>query len=125
MPVQPFDRPALMASFADFLRNKKFTYTSNPERHFNELKESMKSVQQGNIDSGLPCITAMQQEIDRLKEQEIEKESADVAHTLEVEIIRHYNDRIARHAELDHDPVVKKAVEVLSDSRSYSRILHP
>ncbi len=67
----------------------------------------------------------LQQEIERLKEQEIGKESADVAQALEVEIIRHYNERIARKAELDHDPVVKKAIEVLSDSRNYSRILHP
>jgi carboxyl-terminal processing protease len=125
VPVSPLDRPALMASFTEFLQSKKFTYTSDPERHFNELKESLKKIRSQNNDSDLKCLTPMQQEIDRLKEQEIAAESADVAHTVEVEILRHYNERIARHAELDHDPVVKKAIEVLSDSRNYARILHP
>jgi len=67
----------------------------------------------------------LQQKIDRLKAQEIAKQSERVAQVLEEEIIRHYNEHLARHAELDHDPVVKKAVEVLSDSRKYSGILHP
>ena len=69
--------------------------------------------------------TALQQGIERLKEQELLKESGDVTQKLEVEILRHYNERIARQAELDHDQAVKKAIELFSDSRSYSRILHP
>ena len=124
MPSQPLDRPAFMASFADFLRSKKFVYTSDSERSLNELKESMKKVQPETTDSSLKCVTALQQEIERLKEQEILKESAEVAQELEVEILRHYNESIARHVELDHDQSVKKAVELLSDSRNYSRILH-
>ena len=124
-PSLPLDRPALMALFSDFLRSKKFVYTSDPERRFNELKESMKKVQPETTDSSLQYITAFQRKIDLLKELEITKESSKVAEELEVEILRHYDEHIARHAELDHDPVVKKAVEELSDSRKYSRILHP
>ena len=81
-------------------------------------------MQPETTDSSLKCVTALQQEIERLKEQEILKESAEVAQELEVEILRHYNESIARHVELDHDQSVKKAVELLSDSRNYSRILH-
>ena len=69
-------------------------------------------------------LSALQQKIERLKEQEILKESGIVAQALEVEILRHYNERMARKAELEHDPAVKKAIELFSDSRSYSRILH-
>ncbi len=125
MPSLPLDPPALLASFADFLRTKKFVYTSEIERHFNELKESMKNVQSESPESVQQYITAFQQEIGRLKEQEIAKESAEVVAGLEVEILRHYDERLARRAELDHDLTVKKAIEVLSDARQYSRILHP
>jgi carboxyl-terminal processing protease len=125
IPAQPLDKHAVMALFAEFLQNKNFSYTSESEQRLNELKESMKKVQPVNTESPLQCITALQKEIVRLKEQEIEKESADIFQAIEVEILRHYNERIARKAELDHDPEVKKAIEVLSDSRNYSRILHP
>ncbi|NTV06597.1 MAG: S41 family peptidase [Chlorobiaceae bacterium] len=125
MPSRPLGHHELMALFADFLLSKHFVYTSESEQRLNELKESMKKVQPENTGSALQCFTALQQESGRLKELEIGKESADVAQAIEVEVLRHYNEGIARKAKLDHDPVVKKAIEVLSDSRNYSKILHP
>lgn len=125
MPVQPLDRAAVMVSFADFLQRRKFVYTSDSERRFNELRESMKKVQSTNTESDSQSVTAFQQEIDRLKKQEITAESEHVAQALEVEILRHFNDRIARTVEIGHDTAVKKAVWLFSDSRGYSRILHP
>lgn len=126
MPQLPLDRHALMVSFDDFLHSRKFTYVSESERHFNELKESLNKVQLQHADSsGQNTLGTLRQEIDRLKEQEIEKESKSVATALEVEILRHYNEHLARKAELDNDPEVKKAIEVLSDSGQYSSILHP
>jgi len=125
MPRQPFDRKALMVSFGEFVRNRKFVYTSESERRFNELKDYLtKTSSEKNVEL-MKSLGELQQKIDRLKAQEIAKQSERVAQVLEEEIIRHYNEHLARHAELDHDPVVKKAVEVLSDSRKYSGILHP
>lgn len=124
-PQLPLDRPALMTLFDDFLHTRKFMYTTDTERHFNELKESLKRAQPVSSDSVQQCVTAFQREIARLKEQEIAKESAQVAGALEVEILRHYDEPLARRAELDHDLTVKKAIEVLSDGRQYSKILHP
>ncbi len=125
MPPQPLDSRTLFVSFADFLQSRNFVYTSDSERKFIELKESMKKVQPEHSDSNLTCVTALQQEIDRLKGVEMEKESSNIMHALGVEILRHYDERTSRKAELDHDPAVNKAIEVLSDSRNYSRILHP
>ena len=125
IPLQPLDRQQLMASFGNFLRDKKFVYTSDSERRFNELKESMKKVQPEQNDTEQSGLSAMRQEIERLKEQEIEKESTGVAKALEVEILRHYKEPLARRAELDNDPEVTKAIEVLSNSGKYSSILHP
>ncbi len=123
-PLLPLDRQKLMASFDDFLRKKKFVYTSDSERHLTELKESLKKSQPAEGLSELNTLGALQQEVLKLKEQEIGKESSRVAQALEVEILRHYNERLARRAELDHDAQVNKAIEVLSDSRKYASMLH-
>ncbi len=125
MPALPLDRHALMASFGDFLKRKNFTYISEAERRFNELKESMKKTSGANDGEWVKTHAGLHQEVKRLKEQEIAKESERVAQLLEEEVIRHFNEHLARKTELDHDPVVKKAREVLSDSRKYSGILHP
>ena len=124
LPPQPFDRQALMASFSDFLRRKNFVFTSETERRFNEMKESMKKTSGDDYGEWMKTLAGLQPEVKRFKEHEIAKESEIVGQMLEQEIIRHYNERIARKAELDHDMVVKKALEVLSDSRKYSGILH-
>ena len=125
MLPQPLDRKAVMASFSEFLRTRQFSYTSESARHFNELKESMKSASVEKNAAWVKAAALMQQEVDTLKEQEIAKESDNVAVVLEQEILRHYSERLARQAELNHDPVLKKALEVLSDTRKYSGILHP
>jgi carboxyl-terminal processing protease len=118
MPQLPIDRKALMTSFNEFLHTRKFTYTSAPERQINELKESLKGGQ-------LNIPNELQQAVERLKAQQMAKESEGVAEALEVELLRHYDNHLAKTGELKHDPVVKKAIEVLSDSRQYARILHP
>ena len=84
----------------------------------------MKKVQPENTERS-QSLTLLLQEIEQFKKQEIQKESASVAQELEVEVLRHYDERMARKAELDHDLVVKKAVELLSDSLKYAQILHP
>jgi len=127
-PVKPpllLDREALMTSFDDFLRNKKFVYISDAERRCNELKESMMKSLPANDDSRLKSFSVLQEAIDGMKAQEITRASKDVAAALEVEIFRHYDDHLARKAELDNDLAVKKAIEVLSDAGKYSSTLHP
>ena len=125
IPSLPLDRKTLMVSFGDFLRRKNFVYISESERRFNELKESMKKTSTAKNSEWSKPLVGLQQEVNRLKAEEIAHESESVAQVLEQEIIRHYNGHLARKSELDHDPVVKKALEVLSDSRKYSGMLHP
>ncbi len=125
MPPQPLDRQQLLVSFGNFLRDKKFVYTSESERRFNELKESMNKVQPEHNNIGQTSLSELEHEIERLKEKEIEKESTEVVKALKVDILRHYKEPLARRAELDNDPEVTKAIEVLSNSGKYSSILHP
>ncbi len=124
-PPSPLDRQALMVSFGDFLRNKQFVYTSEAERRFNELKESVAKSQAAGDESRVKSFSVLQQTIDSMKAQEIERSSNDVADALEVEIQRHYDDHLARKEELGHDVAVKKAVELLSDAAKYSSVLQP
>lgn len=124
-PSSPLDRQTLMASFGEFLDKKKFVYTSGLERRFNELRESMTKSLPAGDESRQKSFTVLQQAIDRMKAEEIESASNDVAAALDVEILRHYDYHLARKAELDNDPAVKKAVEVLSDAVKYSSALHP
>ena len=125
IPSKPLDRHALMALFNVFLRGRSFVYTSESERHFNELKESMKKTSVEKSGEWMKTLGGLQQKVMMLKEQEIATEFDRIGQVLEEEILRHYNERLARKAELDHDPVVNKALEVLADSRKYSGILHP
>ncbi|MCX6180006.1 MAG: S41 family peptidase [Chlorobiales bacterium] len=125
LPPQPFDRKVIMASFGEFLHNRQFIYTSEAERRLSELKESMKKASKDKNGEWVKTFGILQQDVDKLKAEEITKEYDKVADVLEQEIMRHFSERLARHAELEHDPVFKKAQEVLSDSRKYSGILHP
>ena len=126
MPLFPLDRPRLMASFDDFLKSQKFEYSSELERRFNELKESMKKAAENPANTTAKnSLDVLRLDVERLKQQEIERESAPVAQALEVEIFRHYNTRLARKIELDNDAEVKKAVEILSDSGKYFSLLQP
>jgi carboxyl-terminal processing protease len=124
MPRQPLDRNALMTSFNDFLRNRKFVYKTETEEHFSELKESIERVQKGKDKAELKSLDGVQQEIGHLREMELARESDKITDALEVEILRHYNEHDARRAELDHDPVFTKAAEILSDRKKYSSLLH-
>ncbi len=121
MPALPMERKGLMESFGEFIRNRKFAYTTEAEQRFNELRESIGSEGNGNAEKTL---SGLRQEIDLLRDKEVQKETDRVAEALEVEILRHYDEKLARRAELNHDPAVRKALDVLSDSHKYASILH-
>jgi len=114
-----------MRSFNDFLQSRKFTYTSQAERQLDELKAALKGEDAVNAMNPVKIPDELMKGVALLKAQEIAKESEAVAEALELEILRHYDKPLARTGELSHDPVVKSALEVLSDSRQYSRTLHP
>ena len=124
-PQSPQDRKALMASFAAFLKDRAFSYLSELERRLNALKESFGSVTQNQSERRQKLLGELQEEALRLKEEEIARESEQVCNALELEIQHHYNEKLARKEELEEDPVVKKAIAVVTDQNRYSRTLHP
>lgn len=120
MPGPALNGKALMRDFEKFLREQKFAYTSPSERQFAALLKStgMESGEAGGTD-------LLKQEIERQKAAEIEKESQRTARLLEREIVRHYNESLSRQAELGDDPVVRRALALLSDPKAYSRLFRP
>ncbi|MEI6848307.1 MAG: S41 family peptidase [Chlorobiaceae bacterium] len=122
--AQSLNNQTLMMSFGHFLRDKKFIYLSASEQIMNELKESLSTDPTEKIGVKPKIPDELQKTVKRLKEKEIAKESECVFQALEVEILRRYDKHLAQMKELNQDPAVKKAIEVLSDSRQYSLILH-
>jgi carboxyl-terminal processing protease len=124
MPSLPLDRKGLMLSFGDFIRRKKFSFVTDAEQRFNELKHSIEQDGAEHDENREKNLDALKEEIGRIRDREIARESDDVAAAIEIEILRHYSERLARRAELDHDAAISKAVEVLSDKQRYSSLLH-
>ncbi len=123
--VPSLERELLMASFRDFLGKQSFTYTTDAERQFKALKESMVSAPSLPADERVKSFNTVEKTIELLKGQEIATASAEVAAALDVEILRHYDEQQARQAELDGDLAVKQAVALLSDSAKYNSTLQP
>ncbi|WP_076789621.1 S41 family peptidase [Chlorobium sp. KB01] len=124
-PAQPLDRKALMLLFNEYLQGRKFTYTSPAQRQLDELKSALMVDSSDKEVNPITIPDELLKGVERLKEQEIAREAGALCDALELEILRHYDRQLARTGELSHDPVVKGALEVLADSRQYSRILHP
>ncbi|MEI8032886.1 MAG: S41 family peptidase [Chlorobiaceae bacterium] len=125
LPQFPLEEKALMASFNAFLKERSYVYLSEPERRLNALKESLKGVAGGQDERRVKLLGDLQEEAGRLRDLETLRDSEQVKSALEVEILRHYSEKLARKEEVDQDPLVKKAVAILSDQKRFSRILHP
>jgi len=122
---QPLDRSVLIEEFASFLRKQNFSFTSAPERRLKELEESV-AEEQGDTKAGEPeSIRGLKQELARMKQKRVDGESERIARLLELEIMRHGDEKASRRAELGDDPVVQKALALLADPKAYSRQLKP
>ncbi|NTV92089.1 MAG: S41 family peptidase [Chlorobiaceae bacterium] len=121
-PMLPLERTALMSAFGKFLEDQNFIYTTKPEQEFEKLRSTLvkETPAEG---SEAPALTGMKEEIARRKQMEISRNREHVARLLELEILRHYNESLAKSAGLHDDPVVQKALELLSDKKKYSGII--
>ncbi|MCF8382239.1 MAG: S41 family peptidase [Chlorobium sp.] len=122
-PEKSLEQASLMEAFAGFLLEEKFSFTSAPERRLMELEESIKAEQAGNSGNVTKSLEGLKLELAELKRKKIEGESKRIARLLELEIMRHYNETASRKAELADDPVLQKALALLSDTKAYLRML--
>ncbi len=109
-------------AFKDFLKEKKFTYTTESEKMYKEFLELAKSEGIDNYaDSELKALEAkLKPDIDR----NLEDNKNDIIELLSLEIIkRYYFQKGEIEFSLKTDVDLKSAIEKLGDKAFYSKIL--
>lgn len=123
LPETGIDRKSLIQDFELFVKKEGFVYQTEPEVLLEEVKGSLQEEQgAGKADT---LIASLENEMKRLASMKISGESETLALALEREIMRHFDEEAARRSFLEDDPVVKRALAVLMDSRKYREILRP
>ncbi|ABL64112.1 C-terminal processing peptidase-3, Serine peptidase, MEROPS family S41A [Chlorobium phaeobacteroides DSM 266] len=122
-PTLPLDHPSLLLAFDKFLEDQKFSYTSQPEQEFEKLRTLLIKETPSDGNSEASALLGMKEEIVRRKRLELSRNREHIARLLELEILRHYSETGAKRAGLHDDPVVRTALELLSDKKRYSGIL--
>lgn len=113
----------IMAEFRQFLRDKKFTYTSQSEMRLSELKKTAES--EGYLADIQPSLTTLEQALQHEKDDDFMKSGSFVRQDLEREIAgKLFGSRAQVEVTFDDDPAIKKAVEILLSAGSYNAVLN-
>jgi carboxyl-terminal processing protease len=113
---------SILAEFRQFTRDRKFTYTSQSELQLTELKKTAEK--EGYLNDIQGSLTALEQALQKEKEDDFRKSQDFIRRELEQEIAgKIFGSRAQVEATFDDDPVISKALEILSNSTAYSAIL--
>jgi carboxyl-terminal processing protease len=108
--------------FVDFVKNEKFTYTTESERIIQKLKEIAES--ESYLDAVRPELDLLEKEFAENKQKDILKYRSEIEEMLKVEIVtRYFYQKGKIISALQNDPELKKAFEVLLDQKQYKSIL--
>jgi len=109
-------------SFVDYLVEKKFTYTSQTEKYYNELIDMAKY--DGLDKDAKDEFLALKAKLVPDKIKSVEKYKADIVELLSLEIIkRYYFQKGEIQYSLRSDKDLKVALELLKPEGAYSKIL--
>ncbi len=112
----------IMVEFRQFLQDRKFHYTSQSETRLTELKKTAES--EGYLADLQPSLTALEQALQREKENDFLKSRNFIRQDLEREIAgKLFGSRAQVEVTFDDDPAIKKAVEILLSAGSYNAVL--
>lgn len=111
-------------AFTDFVKSRKFNYLTETEIKLAAVKETaMKEESWQSIQSEF---IQLENSILSNKEEEFSKYKASITKALEIEIAYRYYYQEGRFVlNLRYDKEVKKALEILSDSVTYYKLLQP
>ena len=113
----------MLGEFRQFTRDKKFSYTSQSEMQLAELKKTAEK--EGYLQDIQGSLTALEQALQREKEDDFTKSGSFIRRELEQEIAaKLFGSRSQVEVTFDDDPVIKKALEVLSNAAAYAGILN-
>ncbi len=121
-PEIPMDRKRLLEGFNAFLQEEAFAFESGPEMLLDQMKRSSDEFgRSSRLDS---LFLEVEREVALLTERYRIEDGERIALAVEQEILRHYDEDAARKLDLDHDPVVAKALDVLTSSKQYRSLLN-
>ena len=115
---------ATYADFMRFVKEKKFTYTTESEKKLEELKKLAK--EEGYLESIGTQIEALEKKLKADKENDLVKNRADIEELLRLEIVGRYYYQTGRiMASLEKDDDLNAAFDILLDKERYESILKP
>ncbi len=112
----------IVAEFRQFLRDKKFAYTSQSELQLAELKKTAES--EGYLADLQPSLTTLEQALQHEKDDDFTKSQNFIRQELEREIAgKLFGSKAQVEVTFDDDPAIKKALEILLSADAYNTIL--
>jgi len=108
--------------FQTYALSQEFNYTTASEESLKKMKETAEK--EGYFDEIKSDYDDMISKVTPSKERDIIKFKAEISELLENEIIsRYYYQKGRTVASLKNDPVVQKAIDILTNSKEYNTIL--
>jgi carboxyl-terminal processing protease len=113
----------ILNEFRQFASDKKFTYTSQSELQLAELKKAAEK--EGYLKDIEGSITALEQALQRVKEDDYTNSRDYIRRELEREIAaKLFGARAQVEVTFDDDAAIKKAMEILLNADSYKAVLN-
>lgn len=108
--------------FMDFVKQEKFTYTTESERIIQKLKEIAES--ESYLDAVKTQLLELETELVEYKQNDILKHREEIEELLKIEIVtRYYYQKGKIIAALKNDPELKNAFDVLLNQKQYMALL--
>ena len=123
LPAADFEiTDEIYADFTDFLKDKKYEYSTSTEKVLELLKEAAKD--EKYIESIADDIEKLIQKVHSDKAIDLQKNREDISGFIKSELLtRYYYEKGRIEGMLNNDDEVKAAIEILSDKDSYNNIL--
>lgn len=123
LPAADFEiTDEIYADFTDFLKDKKYEYSTSTEKALELLKEAAKD--EKYIESIADDIEKLIQKVHSDKAVDLQKNREDISGFIKSELLtRYYYEKGRIEGMLNNDDEVKAAIEILSDKDRYNNIL--
>ena len=109
--------------FVAYLKDKDYSYSTNTEELLKELKESAK--EENYYEALSKNIEQLEEQLKKDKSDDLVKFRKEISEMLKAEIlVRYYYAAGRLEGSLTADPDVKKAIEVLHDTKLYNQLLN-
>lgn len=110
--------------FMQFVKDKKFSYTTESEKKLKELKKMAK--EEGYLESIQTQLDLLEKQLQDDKANDLVKNRRDIEELLRLEIVGRYYYQVGRIiASLENDEDLEEAFKILLDKNRYQSILKP